>query len=74
MDFVSTDGVAVVLTPGRYNSAFFEHAYLAEKTGAALAFPKTSWTTKTSLPAGNTASAWFLSGNISTRFAFNPIP
>ena len=36
MDFVSTDGIAVVLTPGRYNSAFFEHAYLAEKTGAAL--------------------------------------
>lgn len=40
MDFVSTDGIAVVLTPGRYNSAFFEHAYLAEKTGAALAFPE----------------------------------
>ena len=30
----------MVLTPGRYNSAFFEHAYLAEKTGAALAFPE----------------------------------
>lgn len=40
MDFVSTDGIAVVLTPGRYNSAFFEHAYLAEKTGVALAFPE----------------------------------
>ena len=40
MDFVSTDGIAVVLTPGRYNSAFFEHAYLAEKTGAELAFPE----------------------------------
>lgn len=40
MDFVSTEGIAVVLTPGRYNSAFFEHAYLAEKTGAALAFPR----------------------------------
>ena len=40
MDFVSTDGIAVVLTPGRHNSAFFEHAYLAEKTGAALAFPE----------------------------------
>ena len=40
MDFVSTEGIAVVLTPGRYNSAFFEHAYLAEKTGAALAFPE----------------------------------
>ena len=40
MDFVSTEGIVVVLTPGRYNSAFFEHAYLAEKTGAALAFPE----------------------------------
>lgn len=40
MDFVSCEGIAVVLTPGRYNSAFFEHAYLAEKTGAELAFPE----------------------------------
>ena len=40
MDFVSTDGMAVILSPGRYNSAFFEHAYLAEKTGATLAFPE----------------------------------
>ncbi|MBM6699753.1 circularly permuted type 2 ATP-grasp protein [Bifidobacterium pullorum subsp. saeculare] len=40
MDFVSCEGIAVVMTPGRYNSAFFEHAYLAEKTGAALAFPE----------------------------------
>ncbi|NEH12564.1 circularly permuted type 2 ATP-grasp protein, partial [Bifidobacterium saimiriisciurei] len=40
MDFVTTEGIAVVLTPGRYNSAFFEHAYLAEKTGAVLAFPE----------------------------------
>ncbi|OZG58831.1 A circularly permuted ATPgrasp [Bifidobacterium tissieri] len=40
MDFVSTEGIAVVLTPGRFNSAFFEHAYLAEKTGAVLAFPE----------------------------------
>jgi len=40
MDFVSAKGINVVLTPGRYNSAFFEHAYLAEKTGAVLAFPE----------------------------------
>lgn len=40
MDFVSTEGIAVIMTPGRFNSAFFEHAYLAEKTGAALAFPE----------------------------------
>jgi uncharacterized circularly permuted ATP-grasp superfamily protein len=33
------DGMSVILTPGRYNSAFFEHSYLAEKTGATLAFP-----------------------------------
>ena len=32
-------GLNVILTPGRYNSAFFEHSYLAEKTGAVLAFP-----------------------------------
>lgn len=32
-------GLTVILTPGRYNSAFFEHSYLAEKTGATLAFP-----------------------------------
>lgn len=40
MDFVSTEGIAVVLSPGRFNSAFFEHAYLAEKTGAELVFPE----------------------------------
>lgn len=39
MDFVSCEGIPVVLTPGRYNAAFFEHSYLAEKTGASLAFP-----------------------------------
>ncbi len=32
-------GIAVIYTPGRYNSAYFEHSYLAEKTGATLAFP-----------------------------------
>ena len=32
-------GINVILTPGRYNSAFFEHSYLAEKTGSVLAFP-----------------------------------
>ncbi len=32
-------GLNVILTPGRYNSAFFEHSYLAEKVGAVLAFP-----------------------------------
>ena len=32
-------GIAVILTPGRFNSAFFEHSYFAEKTGATLAYP-----------------------------------
>ena len=32
-------GIAGILTPGRYNSAFFEHSYFAEKTGATLAYP-----------------------------------
>ena len=40
MDDMNNDrGIAVILTPGRYNSAFFEHSYLAEKTGATLAYP-----------------------------------
>ncbi len=40
MDYVNNGrGANVILTPGRYNSAFFEHSYLAEKTGATLAFP-----------------------------------
>lgn len=36
MDYVNTGGINVILTPGRYNAAFFEHSYLAEKTGALL--------------------------------------
>jgi uncharacterized circularly permuted ATP-grasp superfamily protein len=40
MDYVNVgNGLAVILTPGRYNSAFFEHSFLAERTGATLAFP-----------------------------------
>jgi uncharacterized circularly permuted ATP-grasp superfamily protein len=40
MDYVNVNnGMLVILTPGRYNSAFFEHSFLAEKTGATLAFP-----------------------------------
>ena len=37
--YSSCGGIPVILTPGRYNAAFFEHAHLAEKTGATLAFP-----------------------------------
>lgn len=36
MDNVNTGGINVILTPGRYNAAYFEHSYFAEKTGAAL--------------------------------------
>ena len=37
MDYVNTGGLNVVLTPGRYNSAYYEHSYLAKITGATLA-------------------------------------
>ncbi len=36
MDHVNTGGHNVILTPGRFNAAYFEHSYLAEKTGAHL--------------------------------------
>ena len=39
MDHVNVDnGLEVILTPGRYNSAYFEHSYLAEKAGVLLAY------------------------------------
>jgi uncharacterized circularly permuted ATP-grasp superfamily protein len=37
MEYVNTGGLNVVLTPGRYNSAYYEHSYLAKITGATLA-------------------------------------
>ena len=36
MDHVNTGGLTVILTPGRYNAAYFEHSYLAEQTGVHL--------------------------------------
>ncbi len=36
MDHVNTGGLNIILTPGRYNAAYFEHSYLAEQTGAKL--------------------------------------
>ncbi|MDZ7818823.1 MAG: circularly permuted type 2 ATP-grasp protein [Aliarcobacter sp.] len=36
MDYVNCGGINVVLTPGRFNSAYYEHAYLAKKIGARL--------------------------------------
>ena len=40
MEAVNRGGIRVILTPGRYNAAFFEHSYLAEKTGSLLAMPQ----------------------------------
>ena len=37
MDYVNTGGINVILTPGRFNAAYFEHSLLAERTGARLA-------------------------------------
>ncbi|MGN1281173.1 MAG: circularly permuted type 2 ATP-grasp protein [Succinivibrio sp.] len=40
MDHVNVNGgLNIIFTPGRYNSAYFEHSYLAEKSGATLAYP-----------------------------------
>ena len=36
MDYVNTGGLNVILTPGRFNAAYFEHSYFAEQTGAHL--------------------------------------
>jgi len=36
MNHVNCGGLNVILTPGRYNAAYFEHSYLAERTGALL--------------------------------------
>lgn len=36
MNHINTGGIDIVLSPGRYNSAFFEHTYLAKTIGAKL--------------------------------------
>lgn len=36
MDYVNAGGHTVILTPGRYNAAYFEHSFFAERTGAHL--------------------------------------
>ena len=33
MDYVNVGGISVIMTPGRYNAAYFEHSFLAERTG-----------------------------------------
>lgn len=37
MDSMNTSGINVIMTPGRYNAAYFEHSYLAERTKSVLA-------------------------------------
>ncbi len=37
MDAVNTGGINVIFSPGRYNAAYFEHSYLAERSEAVLA-------------------------------------
>lgn len=36
MNYVNCGGINVVLTPGRFNAAYYEHSYLAEQIGAEL--------------------------------------
>ncbi|MCR5773555.1 MAG: circularly permuted type 2 ATP-grasp protein [Lachnospiraceae bacterium] len=37
MDNVNRGGINVIYTPGRFNAAYFEHSFLAEKSGSVLA-------------------------------------
>ncbi|MCI5700230.1 MAG: circularly permuted type 2 ATP-grasp protein [Lachnospiraceae bacterium] len=37
MENVNCGGIPVIMTPGRYNAAYFEHSYLAERSGCVLA-------------------------------------
>ena len=36
MEHANCGGIRAILTPGRYNAAYFEHSYLAEHTGSVL--------------------------------------
>jgi len=40
LDDMNCGGINVVFTPGRYNAAYFEHAYLAEQTSSVLCQPE----------------------------------
>ena len=40
LDDMNLGGINVVFTPGRFNAAYFEHAYLAEQTGSVLCQPE----------------------------------
>lgn len=37
LENVNRGGIPVIMTPGRYNAAYFEHSYLAERSGCVLA-------------------------------------
>lgn len=37
LSYVNCGGIDLVMTPGRYNAAYFEHSYLAERSGCVLA-------------------------------------
>ena len=37
LEHVNCGGIPVIMTPGRYNAAYFEHSYLAERSGCVLA-------------------------------------
>ena len=39
MNYVNCGGINVVLTPGRFNAAYYEHSYLAKKMDAQLVRP-----------------------------------
>ncbi len=49
MNSVNPGGLCVIMTPGRYNAAFFEHSYLAEKTGYPLVMPHDLFVTNNKL-------------------------
>ncbi len=49
MNSVNPGGLCVIMTPGRYNAAFFEHSYLAEKTGLPLVMPHDLFVTNNKL-------------------------
>jgi len=65
MDYVNCGGINAILTPGRYNAAYFEHSYLAELTGAMLVenndlFVETIYSTVVHTPAERKGSVRYI--------------
>ncbi len=57
-------GLNVILTPGRYNSAFFEHSYLAERRGLCWHFQAIWWSkmrSYTTMVSTTNDNLWVLS-------------